>query len=209
MLTISARWRMKRLNIEGFEPLFLLGFYALCSPSAWNGILHQLYVVVPPARVTGLHASNRAFTVTLSVSRRIVHRKVTILSRSQHCAFSATYVLAPIALGPLYLLSGDALETGSVANSVDELHLILRLTPVVAIFTSRKVLLTSWAESRAHSGKRARVRLDPSILKASTSGSGMTSQYRSCGGVLAWFPKRLCDRTMCSFLLGAGANGFR
>jgi hypothetical protein len=30
-LAISVRWRMKRLNIGSFEPLSLLGFYALCS----------------------------------------------------------------------------------------------------------------------------------------------------------------------------------
>jgi hypothetical protein len=28
-LAISVRWRMKRLNIGSFEPLSLLGFYAL------------------------------------------------------------------------------------------------------------------------------------------------------------------------------------
>jgi hypothetical protein len=118
MVAISVRWRMKRLNIGSFKPLSLLGFYALCS--------HRLGTTFCiNSRLWCLLCVSLAFmrqAVLLGHIEhmlRIDHWKVMIARALQHRAFSACYVLAPIALGPLYLLPVDVFDTGSVANSAD------------------------------------------------------------------------------------------
>jgi hypothetical protein len=71
MVTISARWRMKRLKHGGFafEPLFFYWVFPRCiSPSAWNGLSQQVHVVVPPASCGLLPQAYLFFCLVMTVA---------------------------------------------------------------------------------------------------------------------------------------------